>query len=259
MTPMAARLFRTGGEVVKSALAVSQFLEVTALNHMAAEMVDADIAAGCTVFSEFAQLPAPVTTIEYVMQGTRIMLLCDEHADAVRYVAFYEEDGVPRPKLMGGFRPGTSDHLPGEWLEPAYAAGPNPPTIMSATDPRMVVMTSITSALEKYLCIINQPGLIEHRERTTDKRVLKEAKKIGKRAPVTWHECRIRVGCHSGTATATSPADEPVMPLHYVRKYFKPSVQKWVDGYWRGDIALGLHLKWYSPRPPQLNGERIAA
>lgn len=259
MTPMAARLFRSGAKPLIEVLARAQFFEVTALVDMAAEMVDADIAAGCTEFSDFARLPAPVSVVEYHLLGHRTMLLCEEAGDEVGYIAFFDDDGYPRPQLKGGFRRGSSDHLPGEWFDASDSFGSEGPRTMMASDPRMGVMTSITSALEKLLCVINQPGLVDRDPRPTDKRVSREARKTKLNTPDVWHQCRIRPGEHSRPSAITGFPGEPVMPLHYVRKYFKPSVQKWIDGYWRGDLALGLHLKWYSPRPPLLNSERSAA
>lgn len=98
--------------------------------------------------------------------------------------------------------------------------------------------------LEKMLCMINQPGLIDRHAEPTDKRVLREAAKHEqtKGAPAMWARCNIRPGQHG---EALDVGDGAERKLHYVRKYFKPSIGKWVDGYWRGNADLGVHLKWY--------------
>ncbi len=57
MTPLAAKLFRTGDEDTQRRLAAAQFFECTALTPLALEMRKADEAE--SGFSISAQLPAP--------------------------------------------------------------------------------------------------------------------------------------------------------------------------------------------------------
>jgi hypothetical protein len=258
---MAARLYRTvpADERVKEFLRQSQFLEVTALVTMAEEMGTADLEARQDAYSDMAQLPAPHCVLEFVKDGVRIALLCNQTQTGgnIEYLCVVPGKTEPAPIFRGGFTPGTPGTLGGEWIDydgserghrSAYTGAHA--DILEASDERFSLIMRMNISLEKFLCIINQPGLVDRRERDADKRVVREALKSGQSVPDKWHVCVIRPGQHTKAGETKNPG-EPVMPLHYVRKYFKPSLGKWVDGFWRGDIALGLHLKWYSPQPPQ--------
>lgn len=253
MTPMASKIFRHEKTItpMRTLLADAQFFECSNLYQMAGEMISADLAAGCLSYSDFAQLPAPICVFEWVMGGGRAMALTVPQGSMLEYFFFSEAyPGVCA--FTSGFEPGTITNAAPQWDNRVLRDWSRTSSL-----PMMEfgsVQASGTNALvEKFLCMINQPGLIDRRPRDTDSRVVRESRRTGRQASLVWHECRIRPGHHSGQSS-TGLSDNPVMPLHYVRKYFKPSVKKWVDGYWRGDIALGLHLKWYSPRLPVKEG-----
>src|SRR5690606_35627788 len=98
-----------------------------------------------------------------------------------------------------GFEIGTGRNLDQSWDEEALAIWAE----ASGLDRNALVRqqaTGINGILEKMLCMINQPGLVEPSPRPTDKRVLREAGKDFKTeaAAPTWHECRIRPGRHGG-------------------------------------------------------------
>ncbi|CAN7508571.1 hypothetical protein [Mesorhizobium sp. LjRoot246] len=253
MTPLAARLYRRGDSTIRSILGMCQFVEISAILDMAQEMGRADVDAGCDIYSELAQLPAPLTAVEYCFEGTRSTLLCEQHGNEIHYSAFYEIEGSENPadfRFTTGFVLGTPMNTPITWAnfegEPGYET---PNARMPEGDLRQRTARSTSLLLEKALCILNQPGLVERLPRPTDKRVIRESAKDRLSAPPTqWFQCKIRHGLH-GTAGDQPGADTSPRPLHYVRKHFKPSVQKWIEGYWRGDIELGVHLKWYSPQP----------
>jgi len=257
MTPFAARLYKTAPVELRRLLAQSQFFEVSAIVEMADEMIKADVAAGCDFYSEFAVLPAKKTVVEFLSCGARIALLCEQFGDEIQYIGVLDGPAAVH-QFKSGFRLKTNENLFVEWLVSADEAV----RLSSELDPkdeRLLTAKGMNFILEKMLCIINQPRLVERAERPTDKRILREARHSDDPAPAIWHQCRIRPGAHHGPVTKAASAGDPVMPLHYVRTHFKPSLGKWIEGFWRGDIALGLHLKWYSPRPPAQNERRIAA
>jgi hypothetical protein len=252
MTPLASRLFReTDNPAIRSALASAQFFECSALFEMAREMVTADLDTGCLAYSEFAQLPAPITVIEFPLGDSRLAFICLDEKGAIGYTAFSEWRGNVQYWFECGFRPGTGENQASSWNEDVarwWAASSG--LTVEKFAPKQA--TGMNALLEKLLCMINQPGLVERRQRPIDKRVQRLAAKAPEcvSPPAIWHECRIRAGQHGGANTNSLP-EEAARPLHYVRKHFKPSVNKWIEGYWRGDIALGLHLKWYSPQVPE--------
>lgn len=239
MTPLAARLFRIVqgplAEQTQRELAGSQFFECTQLANMAIDMRWADgLASG---YSEMAQLPAPRTVLEAVLDGRRMMFCCSLQSDGYVAINCITEIGMAHTILwQAAFLPGSTKYRIVSEAE------------LSDRESRAIIIG--TFLVEKFLCIINQPGLVERQPRDTDKRVRRTAtaSKIGDVAP-TWHECRIRPGSHVGSSDAES-GEGREHQLHYVRKYFKPSIQKWVEGYWRGNADLGIHLKWYSAAVP---------
>lgn len=244
MTPAAARLFRTTEEpALRAILAASQFFETSALYTMAGEMVAADVDAGALVYSEMAQLPAPSAVIEFVMGSGRVMMLCRQEGEKIQYRAFlYMPDAVIFA-FECGFLMGSTENLPARWngeMLDYWAKAAD----FAKDDFGSRQATGLNGLLEKMLCMINQPGLVEKHSRPTDKRVLREASKYPhtRNAQRTWARCDIRPGQHG---EASSAGDGAERKLHYVRKYFKPSIGKWIDGYWRGNADIGVHLKWY--------------
>lgn len=234
MTPLAAKLFRMGDEEVQRALAPSQFFECTALVPMAIEMRIAD--GFKSPYSDMAQLPAPFTVIEAIMHGRRTMFTCREQEDGyIGTVCIIERDDDQIIQSWdGAFKPGTRSYR------------------ITGTDLSKKLEEAIVIGLflvEKMLCIINQPGLVETRGRDTDKRVLRKAKVAALAAAPRWHQCRIRPGQH-GDKSDGSPGTAREHQLHYVRKHFKPSLERWIDGYWRGNADLGLYLKHYAVDVP---------
>lgn len=247
MTPMAAQLFRHGEPIWRTLLPHTQFFECTAIAELALEMAAAE---GEAPFSEFAVLPATSTVLElHHPDAGRVMMLALQEGDIVHTSCFIQDArGAPALYFRSGFKPGTFETLPTGWRksDAGTALGPQQESLARG----------LNAVVEKLLCILNQPGLIEHKMRPTDKRVLRELDRTAAKDRSHWHECRIRAGAHRHT-DESSEAAEPVMPLHYVRKYLRRSAKRWVDGYWRGDIALGTHLKWYSPAAgAELNATR---
>lgn len=247
MTPLAAQLFRAGTDQEQRMLAMCQFFECTKITDMAQEMGKADVDLGASDYSLTAQLPAPVTALEAVSGGGRILIICEQHKNEIRYWMFLPmPTGKPRQRFSSGFRLGTIENTDVQWF--SYAGEPPQSSLTVAQG---TFAKSINLLVEKLLLIINQPGLVDRVPRDADKRVIRAAKMLpGKPDVSKFFECRIRPGEH-GDATGESGVQ---MPLHYVRKHLRPSSGKWIDGYWRGNSDLGIHLKWYSPPAP--NGGR---
>lgn len=244
MTPLAAQLFRAGTEKEQRLLAGCQFFECSRLADLAQEMGKADTEIGGSQYSLLAQLPAPLTAIETLTGGGRVLMICEQHDNEIRYWFWLPmPEGKPRYRFTSGFVLGTDENTEITWT--AYAGEPKQSAL---TRQQETTARSFNLFLEKVLCIINQPGLVERQPRDADRRVRRIAKTLpGKPDVSKFFECRIRPGQH-GDATGESGIE---MPLHYVRKHLRPSSGKWIDGYWRGNADLGLHLKWYSPAVPK--------
>lgn len=255
MTPLAARLFRqedAPDSPPRQFLSKCQFFETSAIVDMAQEMCEADVSAGCDIYSDTAQLPAPLTAVEFRYHGQRLCFLCEQHDREIQFSTFVTLDDTGRVdfRFASGFTMGTGQNSMITWANFEGEGGEvGAVNSMTPDDLRHKTVRGFNILLEKMLCIINQPGLVDRREKATDKRVARESEKAGLPAAPYWYECRIRQGLHAGKADA----DDVGAPkaLHYVRKHFKPSLARWIEGYWRGDVALGLHLKWYSPQPPR--------
>ena len=239
MTPLAARLFRTTDDATQRQLAASQFFECTALTPMALEMRKAD--STDSGFSTNARLPAPKTLIEAMIRGKRIAFFCQQMDDegniSVHSIA-EDANGDAHVAWEATFKPGTDEFTYGNEASPSEAR-------QGSTFIGLVL-------IEKFLCIINQPGLVDLRSRDTDKRVMREAKIHHMDSPpARWHECHIRPGVHGTNSDGVGNHREH--QLHYVRKHKKPSLgpDRWIDGYWRGNADLGIHLKSYVAHPPQ--------
>ena len=241
MTPLAARLFRTSDEDTQRRLAAAQFFECTALTPLALEMRKADDAE--SGFSSSAQLPAPKTLIEIMLRGKRLAFFCQQHPEQ-RHVAVHaisdEGDRGIHIGWRATFTPGSGEVS----IDEEYT------TSREREHAAYIGLVFI----EKFLCIINQPGLVERRSRDTDKRILREVKaRDYEPASPKWHECHIRPGVHGSEGEGGGNHREH--QLHYVRKHRKPSLgpDRWIDGYWRGNADLGIHFKHYVVHAPPLN------
>lgn len=234
-----------------------QFFECSALATLAAHMVNEDLlaiegAGRPGVFSENAQLPAPLCAIEYlgrapVDAGVRYLFLCEyESPGVVRWVRCLGAFGYLRIVNSNTFTLGEST-TGGGWVVPMPHEDPSMPE-WDAEQRAVALCNGVM--LEKLLMLINTPNLVERVRRPTDKRIVREASRAG--GPIGdfmhWSECKIRGGVHRRAGSSDEGVAE--RPLHYVRKYYKPSSAKWVDGYWRGNADIGVHLKVYSPQPP---------
>jgi len=106
--------------------------------------------------------------------------------------------------------------------------------------------------VEAILCIINQPGLTVTDSKPMDRRVERAARITGNGSFALWVRCSIRPGKQGRNQQDAASAF--AMPLHYVRKHFKPKASAkaeraiWIDGYWRGDKDMGVLLKTYVPQ-----------
>ncbi|SDT97337.1 hypothetical protein [Stappia sp. ES.058] len=230
MTPLAARLFKAAHEPVRRDLLHSQFFECTALVPLALEMRAADKNDGG--YSPDAQLPAPKTFIEAVIDGNRRAFLCSEGTnDGFSIQGLVADDiDIARRIWAGGFWPGSDKFIVQE----------------SKTLPRAVqaaVMLDL-QLVEKMLLLLGQPGLVDRDRQSTDKRIVRAARDAGYGEVPQWHVCRVRPGQH-GVWDESETSLSRERQLHYVRKHFKPSVNKWIEGYWRGNADLGVSLKWY--------------
>jgi len=239
MTPLAAKLFRTGDEDTQRRLAAAQFFDCTALTPLALEMRTADDAE--SGFSSNAQLPAPKTVIEIMLRGKRMAFFCQkppEQAHVAVHAISDEGDRGIHIVWRATFTPGSNEIS----VDEAYTA---------SKDRENAAVVGLIF-IEKFLCIINQPGLVERRPRDTDKRILREAKVRDYQSPTpTWHECHIRPGIHGSLNESGDGHREH--QLHYVRKHRKPSLgpDRWIDGYWRGNADLGIHFKRYTVHAPK--------
>lgn len=237
MTPLAAKMFRLGHVPTQRQLAASQFFECTALISMAIEMRRSDPPE--SGFSENARLPAPRTLLEAFIKDRRVAFALQEREEdgQVSVNSLVErDDGLIEIAWQAAFVPGTHRF-----------------TLNDASKPTGEKQDAILIGLflvEKLLCIINQPGLLDLRARDTDKRVMRQAaaQRIEPPKP-QWHECYIRPGIHGPTAGSRDEQSE--RQLHYVRKHLKPSLgpDRWIDGYWRGNADLGIYLKHYVVKP----------
>lgn len=243
MTPLAAQLFRAGTIDEQIMLAKCQFFECSRIADMAQEMAKADVELGGSAYSLAAQLPAPFTAIETISAGGRLLLICEQVENEIRFwLHFPMPEGKPRYRFSSGFILGEERNTEIEW-----ATFPGEPQLREMSAQQLTTARGFNLLLEKMLLIINQPGLVDRTPRDTDKRVIRASRALpGKPDVSKFFECRIRPGEH-GEATGKSGVE---MPLHYVRKHLRPSSGKWIDGYWRGNADLGLHLKWYSPPTP---------
>jgi hypothetical protein len=150
-----------------------------------------------------------------------------------------QDDGRIAVAWQAAFVPGSDEITFGEETLPS--------------DDKLIGIHAGLVLVEKFLCIINQPGLIDQRARDTDKRVMRLATERGIEAPPSkWHQCHIRPGVHGTSVTGTTP-EHREHQLHYVRKHLKPSLgpDRWIDGYWRGNADPGIHLKSYIGHPPK--------
>jgi hypothetical protein len=239
LTPLAAKIFRMGDEKTQRALVGSQFLECSELTSMALEMRAAD--PEDSGFSLNARLPAPFTFIEASIRGQRVAFACQEkEGDARVFVNSVAErhDGRIDVPWQAAFFPGSDQVSLGEESMPDQR--------------RLGGIWAGLMLVEKFLCIINQPGLTHTRERKTDKRVLRLAAEQGIALPQPkWHECHIRPGVHGGATTSPRP-EHREHQLRYVRRHLKPSLgsDRWIDGYWRGNADLGIHYKNYIAHVP---------
>jgi len=240
MTPLASKIFRNVkgplAEATQRELASSQFFECTSLAAMAVEMRLID--GFNTGYSDMAQLPAPRTALEAVLDGHRLLFACSMQTDGYLSInCITELESGCTILWSAAFLPGTKKYR-----------------ILSEKPLSEKAKTAIiigTCIVEKFLCIINQPSLVEHQARDTDKRVMRTA--AADKTPVRphWHECRVRPGLHSGgNGHGQQDDEENHHQLHYVRKHFKPSLGRWIDGYWRGNADLGIYLKHYTVSKP---------
>jgi len=112
--------------------------------------------------------------------------------------------------------------------------------------------------------ILNQPGLCEIRD--TKHRGRRRKLRRGLGLPTTWKKMHIKPGL-----VGVRPEDHDAhhgRPLHFVRGYLRRwdgpetdancfyadgprgrRLYRRIDGYWRGDRALGLKLHHYTPDP----------
>lgn len=246
MTPLAAQLFRHGSSDQRAILAGAQFFECSALQAMADEMGQADVEAGRSEYSMMAQLPAPVSVFEASTPSGRYMLIAEQQGDEIYMQMWLQlsEGPVPSFRWASGFTLGTARNAEVEWA--TYGDEPKVPLVPG--DDRHNAALGFNLRLEKMLLIINQRGLVEQHAEPTDKRVIRTAMAEGHDGVAAiWHRCRIRPGTH-GSQSGDGEARET--QLHYVRKHFKPSRHHWVDGYWRGNADLGVHLKTYVAHAP---------
>lgn len=257
MTPLAARLYRTvdAGLVnvlpgIKDVLVQHQFFECSAVYPLAAEMLNQDVAAGADVYSENAHLPAPLTALEYLYTETaspyRILVLCQQIDLEIRWWQFLSTVQGPALFASGGFVLGQKETLESALFKHPGRAAADYDYIQ---DNFVQWANTVNGLIEKTALIINQPNLIDRVRRPMDKRISRDISRSGAIGPFDyWSECKIRGGVHY---KAGSRGDgETERPLHYVRKYFKPTSGVWVDGYWRGNADIGIHLKVYSPQVP---------
>lgn len=248
MTPMAAKLFRFGDLEQQRRLAGCQFFDCTALMAMAREMVTADLAAGCVEYSEMAQLPAPATGIEFQMGRGRVLMLAHQDANVITWEGYSDLMGAIKLTFECGFFLGSGENLPAQWDEESLDYWRRDSGMDRMAFASMQA-TGFNGLLEKLLCIINQPGLVDRRARDTNKRVMRIVASDGVDRPAPkWHECRIQPGVH-GEARSAEPSGREHQ-LHYVRKHMKPSLGRWIEGYWRGNADLGLYLKHYTVAAP---------
>jgi hypothetical protein len=226
-----------GDEPTFGRVAVS---ECSALTAMALEMRRAD--PSDSGFSANARLAAPRTFIEASIRSRRVAFACQEREADGRITVnsiFEQDDGRITVAWQAAFLPGSDEITFGDRTIPP--------------DDKFARIYAGLILVETFLCIINQPGLTDLRAHDTDKRAIRLAAARRIEAPQPkWHQCHIRPGVHGAAAPGPKP-EHREHQLHYVRKHLKPSLgpDRWIDGHWRGNADLGIHLKSYIGHAPK--------
>lgn len=261
MTPAASRqirdLLRAGHEVAARNILAHQFFECSEIYDLAHHAAVSNENEGCLTWSPLARLPADLSWFEFVHEvdgrSVRRYYGCKNIAGGIEV-------------FTGGFYPGQQPISIGI-LRVSFED--NTVAVQIFEDERLDdkeyrrledLLAAESFIIEQILCMLNQPGLIDRDQNDGDNRIRRAARtKRWKEASVTWSKLRISPGMHKRpVGRSDNSAFEPIMPLHYVRKHFKPSIKKWVDGYWRGDASVGTHLKTYEVKRPCIYVEDAA-
>jgi hypothetical protein len=102
--------------------------------------------------------------------------------------------------------------------------------------------------VKPMLELLNQPNLLEYSDCTTSTPAFaRRHNSFDCDYGLKYKILTIRPGSH-GTVKMPAKTDRR-QPLHYVRGHWKPSIKKWIKGYWRGDTKYGVVLKDYKVVP----------
>lgn len=231
MTPLAAQIYRRAtDQETKDLLCQFQWFDCQALVPLALHASESNFSIRATEFPKNLKLPAPLTWLEFVIEGFRTAAVLEERKnnECIKLSFYSGPDFKPYQEI--------------DWF------------ILNGKGIRSVVADNaelFSMFVEELLQIIMQPNLVTQVKHQGDKRIIREVKtrngSIGKL--LHWSQCKLR----GGTIRQIHHSDQagPEKPLHYVRKYYRPSRDEWIDGHWKGNPDIGIHLKWYTPCIPK--------
>lgn len=258
MTPLAARFYRVSAQADKDWLCQHQFFECTALADMASHMIMVDSAYmvmhQATELGKEWSLPFPFNETYFPpAQLAWIEWLGNKDVRLGLSVAT-TESGFTIEVVQ------TTKVGPLQMANIVYDRATDKFKLISIHDAikqqseghSLFIQFGVYTNLAFHFChLMNQPRLIDRVKRPTDKRILRDRpapERIG--SLVTWMECKIHPGTHY-TPKDHGDGRLAERPLHYVRRFYKPTKGIWIDGYWRGNADIGVVLKTYSPQPPK--------
>lgn len=95
--------------------------------------------------------------------------------------------------------------------------------------------------------IITTPRLVLTEERRSKPQ---RVKGVSRMIPGTsWK--KVTIDPQATITPKLADAQGPSMPLHFVHGHMKPSLGRFIDGYWRGNAALGIRLHTYDVKGPR--------
>jgi hypothetical protein len=191
---------------------------------------------------DLAFLPAPRTWIEFEEErGVRIGLYLQERKGWALVSVYYGENG------RGGHAPVFDSILS---LGKNYETSADFRFIRKAgfrPDDKIAANAIIAGHIYALLAIINTPRAFPrrvcHPHKGLARRISRAQAMTARYQPREWTELVLsnkpltlgrEVSGHTGA-----------MPLHFVRKYWKPSEQRHIESHWRGDAENGIVLRRY--------------
>lgn len=247
MTPLASQIFRDRSLEIASYLENAVFFECTNLVPMAFHMADTDNLKSVPL--EGARRPAWGNTwIEFVHMGFRVAGWFVKKPGSDLWHVTCLADTELGPHIIGMTSVGRHKTPSGFFTGTMIVRTVQTRTRDQESHARSWCI-GITETCIAHVQMINQPRLLEYRRHKTDRKILPRIPEEHRDRMVTWRECVIRPGAH-GVVTIGGVKTGRHMPLHFVRRHYRPKMGIWIESYWRGDPALGIVHKIYAPLPP---------